>query len=60
MTTALHIRKLFGRCIELGRSYNQNKNKDDFYEALRLMGTGLHACEGEMHRSPMVARLDLY
>ncbi|KAI0171659.1 heterokaryon incompatibility protein Het-C-domain-containing protein [Pestalotiopsis sp. NC0098] len=45
MTTALHIRKLFGRCIELGRSYNQNKNKDDFYEALRLMGTGLHACE---------------
>lgn len=49
MTTALHIRKLFGRCIELGRSYNQNKNKDDFYEALRLMGTGLHACEGEIH-----------
>ncbi|KAH8682245.1 heterokaryon incompatibility protein Het-C-domain-containing protein [Xylariales sp. PMI_506] len=45
MTTALHIRKLFGRCIELGRSYNRNKNKDDLYEALRLMGTGLHACE---------------
>ncbi|KAH6657356.1 heterokaryon incompatibility protein Het-C-domain-containing protein [Truncatella angustata] len=45
MTTALHIRKLFGRCIELGRSYNRNRNKDDFYEALRLMGTGLHACE---------------
>lgn len=46
MTTAKHIRNLFGRCIELGRSYNRNKNKDDFYEALRLMGTGLHACEG--------------
>ncbi|KAI1855623.1 hypothetical protein JX266_000488 [Neoarthrinium moseri] len=45
MTTALHIRKLFGRCIELGRDYNRRKNKDDLYEALRLMGTGLHACE---------------
>ncbi|KAI0126354.1 NIMA-interacting protein tinc [Xylariales sp. AK1849] len=45
MTTALHIRKLFSRCIELGRNYNRRKNKDDFYEALRLMGTGLHACE---------------
>ncbi|KAK9775469.1 putative Heterokaryon incompatibility protein Het-C-domain-containing protein [Seiridium cardinale] len=51
MTTALHIRKLFGRCIELGRSYNRNRNKDDFYEALRLMGTGLHACEDYLAHS---------
>jgi hypothetical protein len=47
MTTALHIRKLFSRCIELGREYNNNnRNKEAFHEALRLMGTGLHACEG--------------
>ncbi len=46
MTSALHVRKLFSRCIELGREYNRSNNKADLYEALRLMGTGLHCLEG--------------
>ncbi|CAK7198560.1 hypothetical protein SEUCBS139899_001223 [Sporothrix eucalyptigena] len=45
MTSAYHVRQLFGKCIDLGRSYRRSKNKDDFYEALRLMGTGLHCLE---------------
>ncbi|KAI1819748.1 NIMA-interacting protein tinc [Xylaria intraflava] len=45
MTSALHVRRLFGGCIELARNYQRNRNKADFYEALRLMGTGLHCLE---------------
>lgn len=45
MTSAQHVRNLFTRCIELGRSYGRNRNKSDFYEALRLLGTGLHCLE---------------
>ncbi|KAH7319983.1 heterokaryon incompatibility protein Het-C-domain-containing protein [Stachybotrys elegans] len=45
MTSAQHCRKLFGRCIELGRRYKDRGNKSDFYESLRLMGTGLHCLE---------------
>ncbi|TLD26790.1 hypothetical protein PspLS_04538 [Pyricularia sp. CBS 133598] len=45
MTSAQHVRHLFTRCIELGRSYGRNRNKSDFYEALRLLGTGLHCLE---------------
>ncbi|KAL7620483.1 hypothetical protein AAE478_009478 [Parahypoxylon ruwenzoriense] len=45
MTSALHVRKLFSRCIELGRSYKQNNRKGDLHEALRLLGTGLHCLE---------------
>lgn len=45
-TSAGLLRQLFGRSIELGRSYARNKrNDDDLYEALRLMGTGLHCLE---------------
>ncbi|KFY41705.1 hypothetical protein V494_02838, partial [Pseudogymnoascus sp. VKM F-4513 (FW-928)] len=44
-TSAGHVRNLFTRCIKLGRSYGRNKNKDDLYEALRLLGTGLHCLE---------------
>lgn len=50
MTSALHVRKLFKKSIQLGRSYARNGNKDDLYEALRLLGTGLHCLEG-MHCS---------
>lgn len=46
MTSAQHIRNLFGRCIELGRRFNRTQNKPDKYEALRLLGTGLHCLEG--------------
>ena len=45
MSSAEHVRKLFRECIRLGRSYGRNQNKDDLYEALRLMGTGLHCLE---------------
>ncbi|KAF6833388.1 nima-interacting protein [Colletotrichum plurivorum] len=45
MTSAAHVRKLFGTCIELARSYSRNKNQADLYEAMRLMGTGLHCLE---------------
>lgn len=45
MTSARHVRNLFQRCIELGREYNRSRNKDDLYEAFRLMGTGLHCLE---------------
>ncbi|KAJ4397296.1 hypothetical protein N0V93_001520 [Gnomoniopsis smithogilvyi] len=45
MTSALHVRRLFTKCIELGRRYSQDERKEDLYEALRLMGTGLHCLE---------------
>ncbi|KAI3319350.1 NIMA-interacting protein tinc [Xylariaceae sp. AK1471] len=45
MTSALHVRRLFGRCIELARNYQRNRNKADLHEALRLLGTGLHCLE---------------
>ena len=42
MTSSEHTKKLFSRSIELARS----GNKADLYEALRLLGTGLHCLEG--------------
>ncbi|KAI1378520.1 Het-C-domain-containing protein [Hypoxylon crocopeplum] len=45
MTSALHVRRLFSRCIELARSYKENDRKSDLHEALRLLGTGLHCLE---------------
>lgn len=44
-TSAGLVRKLFGRCIRLGRQYARSQNKDDLYEALRLLGTGCHCLE---------------
>ncbi|KAI9731563.1 MAG: hypothetical protein M1834_004683 [Cirrosporium novae-zelandiae] len=44
-TSAGLVRKLFRKCIELGRRYSRNNNKDDLYEALRLLGTGCHCLE---------------
>jgi hypothetical protein len=60
MTSALHVRRLFSKCIELGRNYQRNNNKGDLYEALRLLGTGLHCLEGKLPdfngaRSPLGA-----
>ncbi|KAI1331042.1 NIMA-interacting protein tinc [Xylariaceae sp. FL0255] len=48
MTSALHVRRLFGNCIELARRYRRSQNHAEFYEALRLLGTGLHCLEGEL------------
>ncbi|KAM0343170.1 hypothetical protein ACHAPU_008763 [Fusarium lateritium] len=45
MTSARHVKKLFSGTIELGRKYNDSRSKADKYEALRLMGTGLHCLE---------------
>lgn len=45
------VRDLFRRSIELGRRYGRDGNKADKYEALRLMGTGLHCLEGKSELS---------
>jgi len=47
-TSAGHVRDLFGRCIKLARKYRRHNDKADLYEALRLMGTGLHCLEGKL------------
>jgi hypothetical protein len=53
MTSALHVRRLFAKSIELGRSYGRSQRKEELYEALRLLGTGLHCLEGmEFHNHP--------
>lgn len=46
MTSADLIRRTIGRSIELGRSYARTGIKKEKYEALRLLGTGLHCLEG--------------
>ncbi|CAK7275464.1 hypothetical protein SEPCBS57363_006696 [Sporothrix epigloea] len=51
MTSAYHVRQLFGKCIDLGRSYRHSRNKADLYEALRLLGTGLHCLEDYLAHS---------
>lgn len=44
-TSAGLVRNLFGRAIQLGRDYGRTRNKAEFYEALRLLGTGCHCLE---------------
>ncbi|KAK6580923.1 hypothetical protein PZA11_006411 [Diplocarpon coronariae] len=44
-TSAGLVRNLFEKSIELGRKYNRDNDKNDLYEALRLLGTGLHCLE---------------
>ncbi|CRK37756.1 hypothetical protein BN1708_007492 [Verticillium longisporum] len=39
------LRDLLGNCIELGRKYGRNQREEDLFEALRLLGTGLHCLE---------------
>ncbi|KAK4229126.1 heterokaryon incompatibility protein Het-C-domain-containing protein [Podospora fimiseda] len=43
--SASHCRRLFTEAIRLGRDYGRSGNKDDLYESLRLIGTGLHCLE---------------
>lgn len=46
-TSAGLVRRLFEKSIELGRRHHKDNNdKDAFFEALRLLGTGLHCLEG--------------
>ncbi|KAK3498249.1 heterokaryon incompatibility protein Het-C-domain-containing protein [Neurospora crassa] len=51
MSSAEHVRKLFSKCIRLGRSYKETNDKTELYEALRLMGTGLHCLEDYLAHS---------
>lgn len=51
MTSALHVRRLFTKCIELGRRYQRDSRKEDLHEALRLLGTGLHCLEDYLAHS---------
>lgn len=44
-TSAGLVRNLFGKAIDLGRRYKQSRDDRDYYEALRLMGTGCHCLE---------------
>lgn len=39
------VRNLFGQAIDLGRKYKHSKDDKDFFEALRLLGTGCHCLE---------------
>ena len=39
------MRQTLGRSIDLGRRYAKSGHKEDLYEALRLLGTGLHCLE---------------
>jgi hypothetical protein len=49
-TSAGHVRKLLGRCIDLGRRYKQTKDDKDYFEALRLLGTATHCLEVSRNR----------
>lgn len=49
-TSAGLVRKVFKQAIELGRRYGSDGDTADLYEALRLLGTGLHCLEGERFR----------
>lgn len=40
-TSSALLRRVFGKCIEVGRRARQNNNVDDEYEAFRLLGTGV-------------------
>lgn len=44
-TSAGLVRRVFGQCVRLGRRYARSGDKADLYEALRLLGTGLHCLE---------------
>lgn len=44
-TSAGLVRNLFGRSIQLARSYKRSGREDEYFEALRLLGTGCHCLE---------------
>ena len=45
-TSAGLVRRMFEEAIEKGRAYGRDGREADLYEALRLLGTGLHCLEG--------------
>ncbi|RPB24493.1 Het-C-domain-containing protein [Terfezia boudieri ATCC MYA-4762] len=44
-TSAGFVRKCFTKSIDFGRKFAQSGNDNDLFEALRLLGTGLHTLE---------------
>ena len=40
------VRELLEKSIKLGRRYRRSDDKEEFHEALRLLGTALHCLEG--------------
>ncbi|TEB34401.1 Het-C-domain-containing protein [Coprinellus micaceus] len=44
-TSKALVRRTLERCIHLGRQHRQSGQKQDEYEALRLLGTALHTLE---------------
>ncbi|MBW0484489.1 hypothetical protein O181_024204 [Austropuccinia psidii MF-1] len=44
-TSTLCIRRVFRKCIQLGREAHKEKNQEKEHESLRLLGTGLHTLE---------------
>jgi len=57
-TSAGLVRKLLTDCIKRARKYGRDGNKEDLYEAMRLLGTALHCLEG-MHKKPLFLSLPL-
>ncbi|KAH9836368.1 heterokaryon incompatibility protein Het-C-domain-containing protein [Rhodofomes roseus] len=44
-TSKALVRRVLHQCIDIGRRYRQNNQKDDLYEAYRLLGQALHTLE---------------
>ncbi|KAL7422224.1 hypothetical protein Q5752_002870 [Cryptotrichosporon argae] len=44
-TSKALVRETLTRCINMGRRFKQSSNKDDQYEAFRLLGQALHTLE---------------
>ncbi|OJD22728.1 hypothetical protein ACJ73_05920 [Blastomyces percursus] len=49
--SATLLRRIFGECIALGRRYSRSGREADLFEALRLLGTGLHTLEDYLAHS---------
>lgn len=50
-TSAGLVRDLYRRSIDLARSSKRSGNKDELYEAFRLLGTANHCLEGKMNHN---------
>ena len=49
-TSAGLVRELLEKSIKLGRRYQRSDDKEEFHEALRLLGTALHCLEGSLYQ----------
>ncbi|KZT69926.1 Het-C-domain-containing protein [Daedalea quercina L-15889] len=44
-TSKALVRRVLHQCIDIGRRYRQNSQKEDLYESYRLLGQALHTLE---------------